>query len=765
MLCKPGSICKSALAAAICLWSTGVALAQSPASDNPVVRRFKGQRLDLWSLKKPTKPALPAIQKKDWPRNSIDHFILARQEGLKLSPSPEADRRTLVRRLSFDLLGLPPTPEEVQKFVNDPAPDAYERLVERLLASSHYGEHWGRHWLDVVRYADTHGFERDEFRPQAWRYRDYVIRSFNEDRPYDVSIREQLAGDELANAADQRRAERLIATGYLRLGPYDSTASLFGEDPKGRDQLMADLVNTTGSAFLGMTLACCQCHDHKYDPLLQADHFRMRAFFAGVRFRDDLVIDSAAVQAEINAHNAALDQQVAALKQQQETILAPVRERLIAERRAAFPDDIKQALAQDEKARDEVTRNKLKPFLEKLSVPSKDALAAVSPQEKNKHEAIARQIAELDAKKRSFTTAMGMTDTGTTAPPTRIFAGGNYNTPAEEVQAGFLSIVDPKPAAVTAPPGIASTGRRTALANWIASKDHPLTARVLVNRIWQYHFGRGIVATPNDFGYSGKPPTHPELLDWLAVEFMEDGWSIKRLQRRIVLSATYRQVSTIDAGKHRLDPENQTFWRQNIQRLEAEGIRDALLAVSGKLLPTSSGPPVWPEIPLEVMLGQPKIFEKGDGRLEGWYTDPAEKTDVRSIFTVQKRSLPLPFLQAFDQPESTISCGQRTVTTVAPQSLMLLNSREGVRLARELANRVTREAGGDASQRMDRAFWLALSRAPDAREKEIALDMLSRHQALHHKARPAEQPGVHEQAALADLCRALINLNEFIYVD
>ncbi len=745
-----------------------LALSTKPVGDawtdpaNPVAKRFK-DRITLWSLKKPVRPSVPEVKGANWPRDPIDRFILARLEAAKLTPSPEADRRTLIRRLSFDLLGLPPEAEDVQRFVADPAPDAYERLVERLLANKHYGERWGRHWLDVARYSDSNGFERDEFRSTAWRYRDYVIQSFNEDKPYNEFIREQLAGDELApQPLGERGAQQLIATGFLRLGPCDSTAPLFVEDGKGRDYLMADLVSTTGSAFLGLTLACCQCHDHKYDPLLQADHFRLRAFFAAVKHSDDLSIDPAPVQADIKAHNGKIDAQISPLNQQVEAIRKKATERVFARRRISIIGLVPGAPAPLS-----VSGNlAFQASLDKQKIKPESVDKALTAEEKTRQEWLTKQIEALKAKKRAFTTVMAMVDAGATAPATRLFAQGDISRPLGEVPPGFLSVFDPNPATITAP-SAQTTGRRTTLANWIVSRDNPLTARVLVNRLWQYHFGKGIVATPNDFGFSGTPPTHPELLDWLAVEFMESGWSIKHMQRLIVLSATYRQVSTVDPNKQPLDPDNRNLWRQNIYRVEAEILRDAQLAVAGKLLPKDSGPPLWPEVPLEILQSNPVIVEtekEMEGRPEGYYTDPVEKTDVRTVFTIQKRSVPLPLMQVFDQPESTISCGRRNMSTVAPQALQLLNGPFAVRMARAFAARVAKEAGLEPAKQVERAHWLALARAPDLKEQKLLVDMLKRHRDLHRQQKAAG-PDSPEQAALVDLCRVLLNLNEFLYID
>jgi hypothetical protein len=728
--------------------------------DNPVFQKFKGDRLDLWSFKKPVRPAVPAVRAASWPRNPIDAFILARQEAMRLGPSPEADRRTLIRRLSFDLLGLPPTPEEVQRFVQDPEPGAYARLVDRLLASRHYGERWGRHWLDVVRFADTEGFERDEFRPSAWRYRDYVTRSFNDDKPYSDFVREQLAGDELAGPPnDPRNPDRIIATGFLRLGPHDSTAALFREDQKVRDYLMSDLVSTTGSAFLGLTLACCQCHDHKYDPLLQADHFRLRAFFAGVKFRDDLVVDPPELRTEIERHNQAIQAKIETVKRQIKALIQLAAGKVQARRRAL-------AVAALASRRDSLLSAGVMALftqLDKLPIRDEEASPVFSRVDKARHAELARQVARLTSQKRPVALALAMTDAGPKAPPTRVFAQGDITRPLGEVPPGYLSAFDPNPAEITAP-NHQTTGRRLALADWVASRDHPLTARVMVNRLWQHHFGQGIVATPNDFGFSGTPPTHADLLDWLAVEFMESGWSIKHMHRLMLLSATYRQTSTVDGRKRSIDPDNRTLWRQNMQRLEAETLRDAQLAVSGKLLPTGSGPPLWPEMPMELLQANPVIFESEKdmaGRLEAYYTSPADRTDVRTVYTIQKRSVLQPTLTVFDLPDHVISCGRRTVSTVAPQALALLNNGFSVRMARAFAERVAREAGRTPCHRVNRAFWLALGRQPRADERDLLLDMLDRHTELHARQKHVSP----EQAALVDLCRVLFNLNEFIYVD
>ena len=727
---------------------------------NPIRKLFRGERLDLWSLKKPGSHARQSVgdpssgrPREDAPRSGergygshiIDTLIRERLMKEQVQLAPEADRRTLIRRLTFDLIGLPPTPDEVAAFVADQAPDAYHKLVNRLLDSPRYGERQARLWLDVVRYADTNGYERDEFRPLAWQYRDYVIRSFNQDKPFDQFIVEQLAGDQLVAGVPKNSAEadKLIATGFLRLGQWDSTASIFQEEPRLRAEMMADLTNTTASAFLGLTMSCCQCHDHKYDPLSQADHFRFRAFFAGVTSRDDLPISIADEQAEIGKHNAELDQQSAPLKAEQE----------------------------------------------KLDKANKE-----------RHEELKTKLAAIEAKKRQPRRAMGVTESAAPAA-THIFYQGDFSSPREEVQPGIPTVLGTldrrgslrEPPRFTSSNGRSEAGRmiaersttidsrRLKLANWIASADNPWTARVIVNRVWQQHFGTGLVATPNDFGYSGVRPTHPELLDWLVVEFMQRGWSIKELHRLIVTSATYQQKSGIgiqpvtatkaESPKDDRQDAVPTAFIPSVRRLDAETLRDVLLSVSGLLKPYDTGKPLWPPVPDELLKAQPAILEAekgGDGgRMQGWYADPIEQTDVRSVFLVRKRCLPIPFLQAFDLPDTTVSCARRDTTVVAPQALMLLNSPEGVRYAQALAARVNGATDklefNDAAktkQLVETLFQVALNRTPTAQELPLSIEFLKRHAQQHREA--ADRASL---LALTDLCRAILNLNEFAYID
>jgi hypothetical protein len=724
---------------------------------NPVVARFKGQRLDLWSLRPPRRSSLPAVSTPAPVRNPIDRFILSQLEAKRLTPSPEADRKTLIRRLAFGLTGLPPTPQEVEKFLSDPRPDAYERLVDRLLASRHFGEQWGRHWLDVVRYSDTMGFERDELRPTAWRYRDYVIAAFNKDKPYDQFLREQLAGDELAGDRSDVAAEEMrIATGYLRVGPWDSTKDTNLDSPVlQRDEMLTDLVNTTASGFLGLTFTCCKCHDHKYDPFLQADHYRLRAYFAAVEFTDYPLTHTDQGRAQVQSQISRLDAELGPLTKEQAELESAAVQRLGA-RRLAFAQAVLPLLEQSPFA---LAKEAYKPVLQEmlkrsLQIKVSDAIAGLPEKEKRHYEKVKADVGQARARK-DLWHALGIQENPGKVPPTRILRQGDFRRPTDEVQPGIPALFNPAMAAVT--PKGNSTGRRSALAEWIASCQNPWTARVMVNRIWQHHFGVGLVATPDDFGYSGARPSNQPLLDWLAVEFMDSGWSMKHIQRLIVTSATYRQSSAIDAQKKAIDPDNTLLWRQNVQRLDAESLRDALLAVSGRLQPTCGGPAHWPPVPEELIQANPNIDEETD-RPQGYYAERDAETDVRSVFLVRKRSIPSPFLQAFNQPDPACTCGRRDVSIVAPQALMLMNDPFGVRMARALADRLLRECG-DEQEQVERLFRLTLSRQPTEDEKSLVLRELSRLRSVHAQRADARR------AALADVCQALVNTNEFIFVD
>ena len=727
---------------------------------NPVVRTFGGQRLDLWSLRPVALRGTPSapVEVAGNSRVSSTSVSDAPLDAWLGRPSaPEADPRTLIRRVTLDLTGLPPSIEEVQAFEREcvqesrsargSAPSAYDRLVDRLLASPRYGEHQARQWLDVIRYSDSNGFDWDEFRPRAWRFRDYVIRAFNADKPFDRFILEQLAGDELLQGPPRTVSEQdaLIATGYLRLGPHDNAAGLFNEQDRSRAELMADLTETTGSAFLGLTMSCCRCHDHKFDPLLQADHFRLRAFFEGVKFADDLQLDLAADQAAIREHNAGLDRQRDELEGQRQALLAPHRERLRAERLARLTEEERQWLKDPDDRHPEERRPRVKTLRKQVEPKESELKEALEGDAKTRHAELEKQITQIQSARREFTTGLLMTDQETRPEETRILVLGDHKRPGQPVAPGFLSILDPNPAVIPKPANPKTLGRRLALAQWIASPQNPLTARVFVNRLWQQHFGQGLVETPNDFGLAGSRPSHPEMLDWLAAEFVRGGWSVKRLHRTLVLSAAYRQaVGPADAGSDA--SAVAVGFRRSPRRLSAEQLRDALLATAGSLQLVSGGSPVWPDLPAEILQANPAFLDDNATRTKGWYPSPRERQSVRSVFLVQKRTVRVPFMETFDLPENSTSCARRTGSTVAPQALSLLHSPLAVEASQELAKRVRQEAGNDPEAQVRQVFRITLQREPKPDEREACLRLLRRR-------------------SLPELCRALINLNEFAYVD
>ena len=720
---------------------------------NPIAQLFGGRRLDAWAWRPVAHPVPPTVRHTRWVRNPIDRFILAQLEKAGLEPSPAADRRTLIRRVTFDLTGLPPTPEEVAAFLTDRRPDAYERLVDRLLASPGYGEHWARSWLDVVRYSDSNGFDWDEFRPEAWRFRDYVVHSLNADKPYDQFVREQLAGDELLAGSPQTPAEQdcLLATGFLRLGPHDNSASLFGEEPRRRAELMSDLVETTGSAFLGLTLNCARCHHHKFDPISQTDYYRLRAFFEPVCFGDNLPLELPAIRQKAEANNRQVEADLQPWETRERELLERARDRVQESRRAALSAAELAALAAPAESLTPDQKTLAAAARRRLEVPDGEAWQALTPEEQKTRENIRQKRTEIQSRKIKLIRALLVTDTNSPPPPTHVLVQGDYRQEREAVPPGFPSLLDPNPAPLRKPVNPSTTGRRFTLAEWLVAPENPLTARVAVNRLWQGHFGRGLVATPNDFGFAGARPTHPELLDWLAGEFRTQGWSLKRLHRLLVTSATYRQTSApardrSGAGRPDQDPDNQWFGRQNLRRLSAEQLRDAVLAVSGKLLPRLGGPPAWPDLPVEILQSNPAFLDDNSEKTKGWYPSPPAEQSVRSLYLVQKTGLKVPFMETFDQPDNATSCPRRLASVVAPQALSLLHSPEAVAAAHAFADRVRQRAGGNPAAQVRLAFRIALQRGPDAPERRAALALL-------------------RTRSLVELCRALLNVNEFVYVD
>ncbi len=686
--------------------------------NNPIRKLFRGERLDLWSLRPIVKPAVPQVIHADWPANAIDCFVLsAWEQDPNLKIAPDASPRTIAIRSAIDLTGLQPSVEQLEAFVANTDDLAYARWVDRLISESGYGVRWARMWLDVVRYSDSNGFDWDEFRPQAWRFRDYVVDAWNRDLPFDQFTLEQLAGDELVGGPPENveQQQQLVATGYLRVGPQDNSSALFDEQERSRAQLLADLTETTGSAFLGLTLSCCRCHDHKTDPLSHADHFRLRAFFAPVQYGDDWPLDLPERRQEIEQHNAKIDSQIATLDEQLAAVLASARDRLKDAQVTTGAEAADTAAPSDEAIK--------KQFNE---------------EEKRLASDLAKKKDELEKDKLKFTTGLLMRDKVSDVPAMYVLFQGDHKAPRELVNAGFPSVLDPRDAQI-APVHRDSTGRRTALAQWISSRQNPWTARVIVNRLWQAHFGEGIVSTANDFGVTGGRPRYPELLDWLACELIDSGWSIKHVQRLIVTSRTYRQATISD-------PKGPKSMRTSLRRLEAETLRDRLLTASGLIHHRIGGPPVWPEIPAEILQANPAFLDDNETKTKGWYPSPIEEQTVRSLFLVQKRTVRIPFMEIFDLPDNSVSCARRDASLVAPQALTLLNGGEMEKAAMAMAEFVGTQAGDDPALQVRAIFRLALLRAPTMKEQTLAESFL-------------------KTRTLPELCRAVMNSNEFAFLD
>ena len=717
--------------------------------NNPIRSWFPDDRLNIWSFLPRSRPSVPSVNsaQQEPVLTPIDQFIRARLNEVGLNPAQPANRRTLARRVAQGLTGLPPSYEVVEAFVQDSSAHAYERLVDQLLASPRYGEHQARWWLDVVRYSDSNGFDWDEFRPVAWRFRDYVVRSFNADKPYDGFIQEQVAGDEMLDGPPQNPAQQdaLIATGYLRIGPQDNSASLFNEQSRARAELMADLTETTGTAFLGLTLECCRCHNHKTEPISQADHFRFRAFFAGVKYGDDIALDLAADQESIRMLNEKLDREIQPLQEEREQLKRTWDQHWRDKQMQQLTEADRALLVADPETLTEQEITQRKELEAKLVPTDKDLVDQTSEEDKARDKALRDSIESLKAKKSGFTRGLLMTDAPGEPPVQKVHFQGNHTQERDSVEPGIPSIWDPRPSPIQKAANATTTGRRWTLAQWLVDPENPLTARVLVNRIWQQHFGRGLVGTPNDFGRSGQSPSHPELLDWLANRFIESGWSIKQLHRDIVLSATYQQSSQ---GPNTDADSSDNAWvsRQNLRRLSAEQLRDAVLEVSGLLRHQSGGPPVWPELPADVLQANPAFLDDNAEKTKGWYPSPPEDRTVRTLYQVQKRTVRNPFLETFDLPDNAKSCAQREQSIVAPQALSLLNDPEILQAARALAQRVhseTLETGTDAVERM---FQIVLQRLPTTDEQASCQIFLERH-------------------SLTALARACFNLNEFVFLD
>jgi hypothetical protein len=726
-------------------------MAEPPKQENP----FTDKDRAYWAFQPVARPDVPA----DGEAHPVDAFIAAKLAKKGLAIGPEADRVTLIRRAAFDLIGLPPTPQEVAAFVHDKSPDAFEKVIERLLASPHYGERWARHWLDLARYAESNGFKSDETRPTAWRYRDYVIQSFNADKPYDRFVQEQIAGDEMWPNDPMAR----VATGFNRHYPDESNAANLSQR---RAELLQDVTDAVGATFLGLTVGCAKCHNHKFDAILQKDYYRLQAFFANSIEDDEVVLMAPAEYAEYEKKLAVWEEKTKSIRDEMESMIA-VERQAESDRLFLKRDDVtKEALSKPISELSPFERQMFEKHWWQLGYTEDAFWKRLKDEQKARYQELEAELAQFeDLHPGEAPKGMGLRELGTDAPPTHILSLANYAAPQEEnIEPGFLSVLDPSPADYHQPEGVTSTGRRTALAKWLSSPENPLTARVMANRIWHYHFGQGIVGTPSDFGRMGERPTHPELLDWLTAEFVGNGWSVKDMHRLIMTSGTYRQASAYDEAAHAKDPFDKLLWRFPPQRLEGEVIRDSMLAVAGKLSPEIGGPSVFPPLPD----GMPK--PRG-----GWDAtdDPAEQAR-RSVYIFVRRNNRYPMMQAFDMPDTHESCARRSTTITAPQALSLLNDEQTVDWAQALAERVLERAGADKSRQVDEAFLLAYSRRPDGFEKDTALtffdsqrkviaERLGAGEAVAHLENTIAGLDESEAAALVDFCHALLNSNEFVF--
>ena len=725
--------------------------------------KFTDDQRNYWAYQKVQKPEVPAVKNRKWVKTPVDAFILKELESKQIKPAVAADKITLLRRATFDLTGLPPTPEEAKAFLADKSPRAFEKVVDRLLASPHYGEKWARHWLDLARYAESEGFKADETRPNAWRYRDYVIKSFNTDKPYDRFIREQLAGDELWPG----NPDALVATAFNRHYPDESNARNLMQR---RQEILNDITDTVGSVFMATTYGCARCHDHKFDPVLQKDYYRLQAFFAATRAKDDYMLVSAAEQADYKHKREIWEGKTKEIRAQLANLEEPVIKAIYKDNFDKYPAEIQAAVTMPPEKRDSMQwlmYYKANWLLGSGMDEDGNGIGQkLKGEPKKQWEELRKQLAVFDEiKPKPLPAGSGITDVGPGAPATHVLAGGAYDSAKEEVQPGFLTILDKGPAKVVPSADGKSTGRRTALANWLADPGNPLTARVMVNRIWHYHFGRGIVGSPSDFGLMRDEENNRPLLDYLAATFVEKGWSIKAMHRMIMLSNTYRQSSDFNPEAAKVDPQNKLWWRFHRQRLTGEEIRDAILAVSGQLNLEMGGPSVFPEIP------------EGMEVRGGWKKNESEEAkNRRSIYVFVRRNSRYPMFHAFDMPDTHESCSRRANTVTAPQALSLLNDKIVLRAAQSFAGRVLKEGITDLDSQISAAYRLAFAREPEAVESEMARAFLQKQSALiktrlEEKKPVAVPPNLASgidpahAAALADFCHVLLNSNEFVYIN
>ncbi|MGA7656918.1 MAG: DUF1549 and DUF1553 domain-containing protein [Methylocella sp.] len=764
---------KKACLAGLLGLSTAAALADDKPLDGEVKAASPSSRLPYGWLAVQVPPE-PAVNQKDWVRTPIDAFVLAKLEAKGLKPSPDADRATFIRRATLDAWGLIPTPEETAAFVTDTSPDAYEKLVDRLLASPHFGERQARLWLDLSRYADSAGFQTDQTRSDMWRFRDYVINAFNQDKPYSRFIQEQIAGDELAPG----NQDILVATGFLAGYPdnYNSRDLV-----QRKFQITTDITDTVGQAILGTTVGCARCHNHKTDKFTQQDYYSLQSFFANTSEVDKIPAAKGDVEREYDKQWAKWDEATKDIRFQQAVLIAPIKDKALKYHKERYLTDSRASIFKPEsewtphdrwinhRLANVTTEADFAGYL-RVAGESKDSpeYTPEGAERWQEYKKLTEELKKFDKLKpaKGSNTYTAMTELGhPDAPPSYVFAGGNHEKPLDEVRPAFpAALTDEKPVIT---PTAASSGRRTALANWLASPQNPLTGRVFVNRVWNEYFGKGIVATVSDFGKAGDKPSNPELLDYLAYNFVNaQEWSIKKLHREILLSSVYRQSSAYREDAHNADPENKLLAVFPRKRLEAEEIRDSLLVASGKLNDKVGGPSVFPPVPANLNAGNLWEVSKDEPDF-----------NRRSLYIFTRRSVPYPLLESFDMASAQQVHSKRDVTTTPLQALTLFNSDIVFSWSQALAGRVIRDAGVDESAQLDRLYQILFSRNPDETEKDTLLAFLVSHEkVIRAKAEDGKLSiaipiGLKDTqtldpiraATFVDLVHVVVNSNDFIY--
>ena len=747
-------------------WDVGSATAAADALLTLENSELPPGARDYWAFQVPVKTEIPTSVMYDHP---VDRFLDARRREAGVSTAPKADRLTRLRRAHLDLTGLPPTPERIEQFLADTGRGAWGRLIDRLLDSPHYGERWGRHWLDVARYADSSGFEHDLERPNAWRYRDYVINAFNRDKPYNQFIREQIAGDELDHTNDETR----IATGFLRAGPRVQFREK--DNPERRHDYLDDVIATIGRGVLGLTIQCARCHDHKFDPILQNDYYSMQASIFGYVEIDWPLLDRDARNI-YRSRNSEIDHQLQQLTNKIREIEEPYRKLLrVAMIKERFPENVQLAAQKSESER---TPGEQLLVAQVLSLtPSPEQLsAAITPADAAKLKRLTDQVEALETRRPPKPAIAEIVTDGDyrfapegpgdevvgcpecrippdepgtflheegglpyKVPPSYFLIRGDPFSPGSEMSPGFITVATQgKPQTVIQRPNGRTSGRRLALTEWITSRENPLTSRVIVNRIWHHHFGHGIVRTLDNLGKMGDPPTHPMLLDWLAVEFMDRGWSIKEMHRLLMTSEAYQMASMYENMTNTAtDPANKLLWRYQPQRLEAEALRDAIMTVSARIDLTVGGPPIFPHVPEEIL----------KSALKGIWRNQPDGPNVwrRSVYVYRRRSLGFPFFETFDLPDQNQTAAARNVSTVATQALTLMNNPFVIRQAELFAERLQEAEPYDLDKQVDLAYRIALTRSPTPDETEVAKTLVAEH-------------------SLVDFTHVMLNLNEFLYL-